>query len=360
MKVIYLNNDSSMKTGAGRFYNSLTGALGKNVPDLKAEILTHENGLPKRFWQLPFYYFPVRKTIKNCEIVHALDGWPYGFIAVIASLFLKKRVIITAIGTGSVKPLYNWWKRPLLRWAYKKADIVTAVSNNTKKEILKVLPDLNIEVINHGVDFNKFKIKNLKLKIQKPYILSVGALKKRKGFEYSIAAFAELLKGIRESGNKELSDLKYVIVGKGPEHQNLKFKIKNLKLENRVIFLENLTEEELISVYKNAELFVLLPQDINKDIEGFGLVFLEAAAAGLPVVGAKDTSAEDAVRDGKNGILVDPTDIQSAAQAAEKILSDVDLRNSFSKESLILAKEMSWEKIAKTYSDLYFFRRPSI
>lgn len=358
MRICYLNNDISDKTGAGRFYNALIRAFKKTAPDFQYKVLTHDDGLPKKFWQFPFYFFRIRQAFKNYDIVHALDGWPYGVIAVLASRRLKKRVIITAIGTGAVKPLYNWWKRPIMKWAYRKADRVVAVSQNTRNKILKFLPDLDVTIINHGVSYENFQFPmptgrqaisnfqlNSKFQNLKPYILSVGALKKRKGYEYSIAAFVEI--------SKKFPDLKYMIVGKGPEYKNLQFTISNFQLQNRVVFLENLSEEELITLYKNAEVFILMPQDIEKDIEGFGLVFLEAAATGLPVIATKETSAEDAVRDGQNGILVSPCDFEAAATAMEKILSDKKIRENMSQESIKFAKEMSWEKAARAYQEVY-------
>ncbi|MEK9174606.1 MAG: glycosyltransferase family 4 protein, partial [Patescibacteria group bacterium] len=318
MKVCYLNHDLKENTGAGRFCLSLIQQVKNLIPETEITVLTSEpagHSLERpiiRAGVLGFIFsvFKIRRIIKASDIIHALDGWPYGFVALAASYGLKKKIIITAIGSGAVAPLYSFWRKSLLTWAYKKAHRLTAISHHTKKEILKIVPDIKIEVINHGVDFQKFKIKNLKLKIAenlKPYILGIGTLKKRKGYEYSLKAFAEI--------SEKFPNLKYIIVGQGPEKENLKLKIKNLKLENRVIFLENLSEEELIGLYHNAELFILLPQDINKDMEGFGLVFLEAAACGLPVVSSRDSSAEDAVLEGKNGFLVSPQDFISAGEA---------------------------------------------
>lgn len=367
MRVYYLNHDLKDKTGAGRFGLAILNAIKNQKSDLDFSVLTseasgHEKERPIIYsnkLRLLFVFLKIRKEFKKCDVIHALDGWPYGFIAAFASLGLKKKLIITAIGTGAVQPLYSWWKRPLIKWAYKKADVVTAISSNTKREILKIMPNLNIEVINHGVDYEKFVSDsknpntfesfelnaNISNRVSKPYILSVGTLKKRKGFEYSIRAFAEIA--------PRFPDLKYVIVGKGPEEGNLKSEIEKLGINSRVIFLSGLSEEELISLYKNAELFILLPQDDNKDIEGFGLVFLEAAACVLPVVATKNTSAEDAVLDGKNGLLVKPRDFTEAAAAMEKILSDENLKDRFSQRSLKFAKSMSWEKAAASYLRLY-------
>ena len=345
MVIGYLNHDTKNNTGAGRFYNSFVKAAKKMMPDLQAEVLTAENILYPNKLKLILALPAIKKILNRCDVIHALDGWPYGVVAALVNRKLNKPLIITAIGTGAVKPFYSWWRRPIMKWAYRQADKVVAVSSNTKKEIQKFLPDLEIEVINHGVDFNKFEIRNpksgtnSKFEKFKPYILSVGAWKPRKGFDYSLKAFD----AIRD----KFPDLQYVIVGNPP--QNIKEKY------SRVIFLNNLPEDDLIALYKNAELFILLPQndDKNVDIEGFGLVFLEAAAAGLPVIGTRDSGASDAVLDGKNGFLIPQKDHASAAHAIEKILMDKKMKEKFSAQSLKFAKEMSWERVATLYQKIY-------
>ena len=350
MRIIFLNHDLNNNTGAGRFGLLLLNYLKQEIPDLEYRVLTHDNFLPDKKNKLLFSLLKIRAIFKKYDIIHALDGWPYGIIAALASLGLKRKLIITAVGTGAIQPLYNFWKKPIMVWAYRRADQVVAVSNNTKQEILKIIPNLDIQVINHGVEFEKFQSADWRTKPKiidglRPYILSVGSLKKRKGYEYSISAFAEI--------SKKFPNLKYVIVGRGPEYDNLQFLISNFQLKDRVVFWNNLGEDALISLYQNAELFILLPQDIKKDIEGFGLVFLEAAAAGLPVIGTKASSAEDALLDGRNGILAPQKDFNQASDAMVKILSNTELKKSFSQESLKFAKAMNWERVAQQYSSLY-------
>ncbi|TSC89690.1 MAG: hypothetical protein G01um10143_180 [Parcubacteria group bacterium Gr01-1014_3] len=366
MKIVYLNHDFHPNTGAGRFGRALISGIKLACPDLDLQLLSSEADpdsqfpsrslLPSNRFRLLLTFSKIRAIIKNGDLIHALDGWPYGFIAALASFGLKKRLIITAIGTGAVKPLYSPIKRALLGWAYRRADQLTAISNNTKREILKIFPDLKIEVINHGVDNDKFQISNFKAQTNsefqklKPYILSVGALKKRKGLEYSIRAFAEI--------SKNFPSLRYLIFGKGDEYKNLRSLSESLGVSNRVEFLSyalnrHISDEELVDLYKNAELFILLPQDFKKDIEGFGLVFLEAAAAGLPVIGASGTSAEDAILDNQNGFLVDGGNPKVVAEAISKILNFPETKLRFQKKSIEFARSMDWKNKVQQYLKLY-------
>ena len=372
MRICYLNHDLKDNTGAGRFFLSLYESLIHRQPDMESTVLTSEASghkldnpiIKSGKFGLLFSIPKIRNVLKKYDIIHALDGWPYGFIAVLASVGLNKKIIITAIGSGAVQPLYNPFLKPLIKWAYRRADKVVAISRNTKKEIQKFLPNLEIEVINHGVNYEKFQnesadipqnIKNLK-----PYILSVGVLKERKGYEYSIKAFLKIA--------QKYPNLNYVIFGwdytaSNAAYSRLKKIVSDLNLSDRVIFAaydqqkgfgrKSVSNEELIGLYKNAELFLLLPQDVNKDIEGFGLVFLEAASCGLPVVSSLGTSAEDAVSDGRNGILVNSKNTDEAGEAISRILSDKELRAKFSDESIKFAKEMSWDKAAESYQKVY-------
>ena len=348
MKICYLNNDLNSKTGSGRFCLALIQSLNKLMPNFDYKVVTLE-GISFNILKLLSFLIGLRKTFKRFDIIHALDGWPHGFLTVLASVGLKKKIIITLIGTGAIQPMYRLPHKWIMKWVYKRADKLIAVSQNTKKEILKIIPSLKIEVINHGVDYKKFAFDILNTPDEilslKPYVLSVGTLKKRKGYEYSIKAFAEV-------ANK-FPELKYIIVGHGPEKENLKSQISNLKIKDKVIFFDHLSEEFLVALYHNAELFVLLSQDNGKDIEGFGLVFLEAASCSLPVIATLETGAADAVSNCKNGILVPTKDSYKASQAMIKILSDFNLKNYFSESSLEFAKSMNWEKVARLYFEIY-------
>lgn len=349
MRICYLNQTLKHNSGAGNFYHSISAAIKLGMPDVATEVLASENVLYPNKFKLLLALPVIRKIIRNSDVIHALDGWPYGVVAALASIGLKKPLIITAVGTGAIKPFHSPIKRRIISWAYRRADQVVAVSHNTKKELLSFIPDLKVEVIPHGVDVTKFQTVHAGYQIEaeklKPYVLGVGSLKPRKGFDYSIEAFAKI-------ANK-FPELKYVIVGGGPEYESLKFKVESLELKGRILFLSNLHSDYVNALYQNAELFILLSQDDQKDLEGFGLVFLEAAACGLPVIGTKGTGAEDAILDGKNGFLVPTKDSDGAAEMMEVILTDKKLKTNFSNQSVVFANEMTWKKAAESYLAIY-------
>lgn len=299
-------------------------------------------------------FFLVRAQAKRSDVIHAFDVFPYGIVAVLASWGLEKKIVITAIGSGSILPFY----RPLLaivaRWCIRRADRVIAISKFTRDEILKKIPDLSIRVINPGINWSEFEhsAKNPFSKDvleMQPYIISVGTIRWRKGYKRSIRAFAEVA--------RRFPELKYVIIGKRHSEsffQELQKLITELNLQGKILFFDSIeTREELLGMYRGAELFCLFSENVNHDVEGFGIVFLEAAACGLAVVGVKNCGVEDAVEDGKNGILIGSRDPNDFADAICEILNDKEKKERMKKNSLAMAQEFEWEKKIGEYEDVY-------
>jgi glycosyltransferase involved in cell wall biosynthesis len=341
-----------IKNGGGRFSHDLIEYIKKE--NIETKVLTtvssnyHEESaiIYSSKLKLFFSLFKIRAIFKEYDVIHAIDGLPYAIIATICNFGLGKKLIITAIGSGSIKSLYNRWSI-ILKWAYRRAHRVTAISSYTANEINKKVPDLKVEVIIPGIDYSYFVQQRNEESQYKPYILSVGRIKERKGQYFSIKAFAKV--------SRQYKDLKYVIVGsnRGQYYKKLKILIKELNIADKIIFKENLDDKELVSLYKNAKLFILLPQNINYDIEGFGLVFVEAAAFGLPVIGALRSGAIDAILDGQNGFLVEPQDTNEAANKILEILNNDKLRDEFGHKSIEFAKRLDWSLVIKKYLNIY-------
>ena len=294
MKICFLVHDINSKNGGGRFAHDLIYGVknaGHEVIILKEEDDGFEGvTVLNRGLKLLNSALKIRRYIKNCDVIHALDGYPYGIIAALANLTLKKKLIISVQGSYSIAPLYNWKIATLLKWAYQRADYMTAISSYTKNELFKKVRPKNITIINHGVNLEKFHKPHLE--IDEKFILSVGAIKPRKGYHYSIPAFSVV--------SKEIKGLKYKIVGDGSDKKylaKLEGIAKKLGIENDIEFVNGLAEEELINLYQKAKIFVLTSININHHFEGFGLVFLEAAAAGTPSIGTKGNGIEDAIKD---------------------------------------------------------------
>ena len=295
IRIIFIVPTMDYKNGWGRYSSELIKRIVAR-PEIEAVILSEQpSGYPgeipilRRSWKIFGSALRVRKYLRTADIVHAFDGYPYGIIAYLANLGIGKKIIINGVGTYSVAPFYNFRTSALLKAAFKKADAVISISSYTKKEIEKKVVPKNHFVIPMGVDCKKF---NLPHSGAGDYILSVGAVTPRKGYDISIQAFAKV--------KEKFPNLKYYIVGSQRETiflDEIKKLIRKLDLERDVKFFNYVGDEELANLYREAKLFILSSVNFEHFFEGFGLVFMEAAASGLPVVGTRGCGIEDSVKE---------------------------------------------------------------
>lgn len=360
MKICFLTNTLNTDSGWGRYSWEVIDRINKEK-DIQTTVLTEEPSyyfpakpiLKNSFKNLFFIFFnalKARRHIKQCDIIHCLDVYPYGVIGALANIGLNKKLVISGVGAYSVAPLEQLIKGWLLRWAFQKADCVPCISSFTEKEILKRVKLKNTQVVHLGIDFDKFQISNFtnRKNSAEKVILSVGALKERKGYHISIPAAAQV--------KKRYPRLKYYIVG----HQNNRRyfeKLKNLvseyQLESSVIFLEKVSDQELIKLYHQSDLFLLTPVNIGLHFEGFGLVYLEANASGQPVIGAYNCGAEEAIENGFNGFLVPQNNIEKTSQAILKILDNPELARKLGANGKKKAREMNWQNTIEKYIGIY-------
>lgn len=150
-------------------------------------------------------------------------------------------------------------------------------------------------------------------------ILTVARLYPRKGIDMVIESMPDLTRYTR--------DIMYVVVGDGPEKENLKSLAQKRGLPpGRIRFEGSVSGENLPFYYAAADIFVLVPRRTGADVEGFGIVYLEAQACGLPVVGGRSGGVTDAVKDGETGVLVEPDDILHFKEAVAIFLRDSSKR----------------------------------
>jgi len=180
-----------------------------------------------------------------------------------------------------------------------------------------------------------------KYDIRRPYILSVGRLIERKGFDRLIEAFGQLEQ--TEFGNMQL-----VIAGDGPQLAALQNVVEKELIDSSVLFLPEVPHVDLPKLYAGATVFALTPREINGDIEGFGLVYLEAAAQGTPAVATRTGGVSEAVIDGGTGIVVEPENISAVKQALSKLLKDQAFREKLGEAAKRRAeREFNWTERIK-------------
>ena len=148
-------------------------------------------------------------------------------------------------------------------------------------------------------------------------LLTLGRLVARKGFAEAVEAVALL----KERGRT----VRLVIAGDGPERKKLERLVETRGVADRVGFTGKVPDEDLPSLFGACDAFVMAPKSIGADVEGFGIVYLEANLMGKPVIGSRAGGVPDAVKDGETGLLVNPGDPAAIADAVVKLMDDPTL-----------------------------------
>ena len=213
----------------------------------------------------------------------------------------------------------------LRRWALAKADLVLAPSRDTAEQVVaqQGIPKERVRQMAWGLDpiLETSVAESVGNHLPRSFppgrvVLTVGqwrATEQYKGVDTLIAALPRLL--------ERVPDAWLVAVGGGDDRERLEGLARQSGVGERVRFLDGLKQEELRSCYARCEVFALPSKG-----EGFGLVFLEAMAAGKPVVGGAHGGTPDVIEDGVTGMLVPHGDTERLAGALERLLVDAELR----------------------------------
>lgn len=172
-------------------------------------------------------------------------------------------------------------------------------------------------------------------------LLSVSRLMARKGVDTALEALARIAPTHR--------DVVYIIAGDGPERPRLERLAVELGVTDRVRFLGPVDDAELPALYAAADLFILPVREEPGDdeVEGFGIVFCEAAAAGLPVIAGDSGGVAEAVRPGETALLVPPRDAAATAAALARLLDDDDVRRAMGRAGRHAAETYyHWDRAA--------------
>ena len=238
-------------------------------------------------------------------------------------------------------------EKVFMRKALRRADLIVAVSENTKRDILHHvnLPEEKVKVIYEAPApiFRRMKPDHSILSrydLRKNFILYVGTIEPRKNLKLLVDAYKMLPESVRD-------EFMLVFVGKkGWDYgEVLKYADENLGAYY-FRFLGYVPDEDLVHIYNAAHIFVY-----PSFYEGFGLPVLEAMSCGVPVIVSKVSSLPEIV--GDNGILIDPSDACELETALERLLDNEELRKGLSTRALKRSLDFSWEKAARKFVELY-------
>jgi phosphatidyl-myo-inositol dimannoside synthase len=273
----------------------------------------------KQYWRT---VRALREIVRNQGVqkIHCARVMPEGVAAFLAYTIWRTPYCVYAHGEEIGTALSSSQLTLLMRWVYGSAHKIIANSRNTRTLLQKVgVQEEKIAVIPPGVDIIRFSpgdedsAREMLGLTGHPILLSVGRLQRRKGHDHMIRAVPAIA--------AKFPNLKYVIVGTGEEESRLRRIADEAGIAHLVKFAGSIADDHLTDYYRACDLFVLPNrEEANHDIEGFGIVFLEANACGKPVLGGISGGTRDAIADGETGLLVDGENVQAISEAALSIL----------------------------------------
>jgi len=140
-----------------------------------------------------------------------------------------------------------------------------------------------------------------------------------------------------------------VIGGSGPELPALRALSDRLEIADAVFWLGRIEQEDLPYLYGAATCFCLPALHTGRDLEGFGMVFMEAAACGIPSIATRSGGITDAVIDGETGLLVSEGNLEELVGALEQLCSNASLRDQLGNSALRRSAQFSWDHVAKQH-----------
>ena len=296
----------------------------------------------------------VRKLIpRRGGIVHCARALPEGVAALLARLAGGPPYVVWAHGEDLVTATTSREFTLLTKLVFRGASAAIANSQNTAS-LLRALgvPDARIHIVYPAVDAERFHPDVDGRRVRRRFasdddilLLSVGRLQRRKGQDVAIQAVAAL--------KHELPGLRYVIAGDGEERPRLERLIAEHAVADRVFLTGIVPADELSAYYAACDIFLLPNRNHEGDIEGFGIVFLEAAATGKPAIGGDDGGVPEAVERNVTGLLVDGS-VDQVVGAIRDLAASTQRRHQMGQAGRWRVQQhFNWQRAAAAVSDLH-------
>lgn len=291
----------------------------------------------RKMWTLTSLSFELLKNRSSLDVFFT----PTHYLP----LFAPKKSIVSILDVSYILFPNLFKKRDLIqlrKWtnfSAKKSMKILTISQSSKNDIIKeyrVGPN-KVEVIYPGINTDLASNKDLSMEdleksfgIKNKFILFVGTLQPRKNIERLIEAFSKLE-----------TDVNLVIVGRrGWQYEEILNAPQKYNVKDRVLFLQNVGDEQLPSLYKNAQFFIL-----PSLYEGFGIPVLEAMNYGCPVIVSNVSSLPEV--GGDAALYVDPSSSEDITKKMQKLLDDGNLRKDLIQKGKKQVEKFSWEKSAR-------------
>jgi glycosyltransferase involved in cell wall biosynthesis len=273
------------------------------------------------------------------DMIHAWFGFPCGFMARI----LRKPYLVAL--RGSDVPGYNErfgiqyiFLKPIIKNVWKKAGKIVPNSNGLK-QLAKETLDIDMQVIPNGIDTDKFQPANNEEEgngdesEKKLKLLCVSRLTPRKRINDIMEAIQDL-------------DVELTVIGQGDQEEELKEKMAELGIEEKMEFMGYVPHEQLPEKYREADIFVM--PSLN---EGMSNTILEAISSGLPIITTQVGGTDELIDE--NGHIVDKKSPKQIKEAIKDYMKNPEKLERHRKKSRNIAETMSWERVTEEYIEAY-------
>jgi len=278
------------------------------------------------------------------DMLHVQCVSSNGAYAMHAKRELDLPLVMTAQGerTMDATNLYqrSEYMNRILRDLLEHADHITACSRHTLEDLEEYFGKpfgIRANVVYNGVNLPDF-VQAARYEYPQPYVLGIGRMVAQKGFDTLLEAF----------GRVDSALYHLLLAGDGPERPALEQLALRLGVEKRVRFLGRCDRPKTAALFKGCSFFVLPSR-----YEPFGIVNLEAMAAGRAVIATRVGGVPEFVLDEQSGLLIPPDDPGAMAAAMGRMMEDHELRLQLGRQGLARARAFGWDSIAEQYRRVY-------
>jgi phosphatidylinositol alpha-1,6-mannosyltransferase len=317
---------------------------------------------PQLLWFMLFSIFKGAQVVvrEKPDVLFAGSALMCPATVVLARLF-RRRVVTQIYGLDVI--YRNILYQLMVRCVLRRNDRVIAISEMSRNEaVARGTPPNKTVIIHPGTNTETFYMDEDKDEIKRKHgldgrkvILSVCRMAKRKGIaEFARNSLPDIVRTVPEAV--------YLVVGENPSEslthkdnvmQDIRSAIEETELHKHVLLLGRVEFDTLIEIYNLSDVFVLPVIPIAGDVEGFGVVFIEANAAGIPCVATKTGGIPDAIENGRSGILVEPNDYRTLTDKIVLLLEDSELRKDMGEYGCQRARRsFDWNVIGVQHEDL--------